>query len=59
MKKYLEIISYKEKSVVKRLDVTNESERNIERIETGININLNHDEYYTWINESETVLEII
>lgn len=52
--KYIEIKKYDDEKVVKRLDVTDKSDRDIDRIEKGMNINLNHDKYYTFSYESET-----
>lgn len=59
MYKYLEIIKDKNNEVVKRLDVTSKGERMIDKIENGMNINLNHDEYSTKLTESEVELPII
>lgn len=42
--KYLEV-TLNNGSVVKRLDVSGESDLNIEKIESGMNQNLNHNEY--------------
>lgn len=54
MKKYLCIVNFKSKKVVKKLDVSDKSTNSIDRIENGMNINLNHDEYYTQVmNEKE------
>lgn len=47
MKRYIKVISYETKEVVEKIDVTGRSEREIERCERGLNINLNHDKYYT------------
>lgn len=47
MKKYIEIVAYGSDEVVKRLEVTGKSNREIERIDRGMNINLNHEDYYT------------
>jgi len=44
--RYLEIRKYEGNEVVKRMDVTGMSERKIDRIDSGMNINLNHKEYY-------------
>lgn len=57
MYKYIEIIELDTDKVVKRIDVTGRGERSIERVEDGININLNHDEFITQLNESEKELE--
>lgn len=51
MKNYIEIIRKSDKVVVKRIDVTGSGERSIDRTEMGVNINLNHNEYYTDTNE--------
>ena len=56
MKTYLEIIEKKTKSVVLRIDVSEKSENAIFRTEMGMNINLNHEEYYT--NQVETENEL-
>jgi len=50
-KKYLEIFRDKEDVVVQRMDVTTSSERTIEKIEGGVNINLNHNEFTTRVRE--------
>lgn len=56
--KYLEIKDW-DGGVVKRLDVSLKSERQIEAIDNGMNKNLNHDKYYTCDYESEVELDII
>lgn len=50
---YLEIREYKTDKVVKRYDVTNSSSRMIDKFEDGLNINLNHDKFYTIKNETK------
>jgi|AntRauTorcE11897_2_1112592.scaffolds.fasta_scaffold00051_48 hypothetical protein len=57
--KYIEIKDYDNDSVVKRLDVSDKSDRRIDTIESGIDINLNHDQYYTFSHDSEVELELI
>lgn len=57
--KYLEVKSYDNGEVVKRLDVSHESDRSIDRIERGLNINLNHEKFYTFSYESEYKLDVI
>jgi hypothetical protein len=57
--KYIEVIGYDEENVVKRLDVSNKTDRSIDKIESGMNINLNHDQFYTVIRSSEVELEKI
>ena len=43
----IEIVSYKTGKSVKTFDVSDKSERQIDKIDSGININLNHDKFYT------------
>lgn len=59
MYKYLEIVKDKGNEVVKRLNVSDKSERSIEKIEKGMNINLNHNEYTVQYKESDTELPVI
>ena len=59
MYKYLEIVKDEGNEVVKRLNVSDKSERSIEKIENGMNINLNHNEYTVQYNESDTELSVI
>lgn len=56
---YIQIIETASGKVVSRVDVTGSSERTIERIESGMNINLNHDQYHTDVVTSEKSLEEI
>ena len=58
MKKYLEIRSIRDNSCVKRIDVTGKTERGVERVERGILINLNHDEYTVEERDSRTELPL-
>ena len=44
---YIEIREYVTDIPIHRLDVTNKGTSSIEKIENGMNINLNHDKYYT------------
>lgn len=53
MKKYIEIRRHDNDEVIHRVDVTGKSDRSVERIDDGMNINLNHSEYYTNIAEYE------
>lgn len=53
MKKYIEIRRHDNDEVIHRVDVTGRSDRSIERVDDGMNINLNHSEYYTNIAEYE------
>lgn len=54
--RYLEIVHTEDSKVVKRLNVTGQGERSVDRIEMGMNINLNHKEYHININDSEVEL---
>lgn len=58
MKKYIEIVEFATGDVIKRLDVTGKSEREIELIDNGVNINLNHNDYFTRENESDEALPL-
>jgi len=58
MFKYIEIIHTQSGIVTHRINATDKSERSIERVEAGVNINLNHDKYHTDTKESETELEL-
>lgn len=52
MKKTIIIRSIEDDSEAKRFDVTGKSDRAIERMENGMNINLDHARFYTTIEES-------
>jgi len=54
--KYIEIIKYSSGEVVKRIDVSGISQRNIDRIDSGMNRNMNHSEYYTIERASEIAI---
>ena len=54
--KYIEIIRYEDRSVVKRVDVSSKTERQIDVIWRGMNRNLNHEEYCTKEVVSDTEL---
>ncbi len=53
MNTYIEIQQYKTGKVVKRFDVTGKSGRMIDKFDGGLNINLNHNEFYTMINKTK------
>ena len=59
MYKYFEIIKDDTNEPVYRGDVSNKSERQIDRIWDGASINLNHNEYSLQITESEVELQEI
>ncbi len=50
-KKYVEIVRDKGNIVVKRIDVTGYSDKRAEKVETGVGINLNHNDFTTRIEE--------
>ena len=58
MYKYIEVRDFKE-TVIKRYDVTNKTERQIETLENGLNRNMNHEKYYTAEMESTNELPTI
>lgn len=49
--KYIEIVRDKGNVVVNRIDVSGSGDRSVSRTETGVNINLNHNEYTTRVKE--------
>lgn len=49
--KYIEIVRDNGNVVVKRIHVTGSGERSINRVERGVNINLNHNEFTTRVEE--------
>jgi hypothetical protein len=53
MNTYLEVTEFKTKKVVKRYDVTGRPDRIIDKFDNCLNINLNHDKYYTMINRTK------
>lgn len=52
MKYYVEVVKIEEDEVVERMG-PHSDERWAERIEDGVNINLNHEKYYTRVAEGE------
>ena len=57
--KYIEVKTYYDGGVVKRLDVSGKTDKSVDTIEAGMNRNLNHDQYYTFSYDSEVQLEAI
>ena len=53
MNKYIEIKEFGTNKVVKRFDVTGKADRMIDKFDDGINIQLNHDKFYTQTNETK------
>lgn len=56
MYKYIEVIEDETKEAILRMDVTEKSDRTIERVWSGLSLNLNHDKFTITENESETEL---
>lgn len=52
MKYFVDIKRNKTKTIEKSIECS--SERTAEKVERGVNINLNHKEYYTIIRKEET-----
>ena len=48
---FVKIIAYDDETVIKQLKA--ESQRSAERIEAGLNINLDHNKYFTIIEEGD------
>lgn len=57
MKTYIEIVEKKTQKPVHRIDVSGRSESAIAKVENGVNINLNHSDFYTRSIDSETELK--
>lgn len=57
--KYLEIINRETKDVSRRMDVSLHNWSRVEKIEDGVEINLDHDKYYVYTFSSEEKLESI
>ena len=55
--KYIEIVSYATGNTVKRILMTSKSDRIINKIQNGLNINLNHHEFFTRTVDSKIELE--
>jgi hypothetical protein len=47
MKNYICVVRYSNGEIVKKVDVTGKGERMVDKVDRGMNINLNHDEFYT------------
>jgi hypothetical protein len=57
--KYIEVKSWDDGGVVKRLDVSEKTDRSVATIEDGMNRNMNHEKFYTFFCASEVELEVI
>lgn len=51
MRKYIEIVKDKTGVVVNRIDITDKSERSIERSESGVHTSWSRSEFHTRIKE--------
>ena len=58
MKTYIEIIRYEDKECVKRLDVSDKSGRAIDKIDAGMNRNMNHEEFFSKIVDTKKELKV-
>ena len=47
--KAIEIVRFKDEKIIHSLDVTGKREKDIDKIDSGMNINLNHELYFTRI----------
>ena len=56
--RYVEIVD-KDGEVVKRSDVTGWSDRLVERLDDGLNRNMNHESYFTRIIRSTKKLPVL
>lgn len=56
---YLEVVAYNGQEVVRRYDIKELSDRQIEKLDNGLNSKMNHAEYYTFIRESDFKLPVI
>jgi len=59
MNTYLEIIAIEGAEVVRRINVTGQSERSIERSERGMLMNTDTSRFFVNTNETEETLESI
>jgi hypothetical protein len=57
MKNYICVIRYSNGEIVKKVDVTGMAERMVDKVDRGMNINLNHDEFYTTEMNDEELKE--
>ena len=51
MKKVIQIVEFGTEKVVHEVNVEGHSEKQIDRIDSGMNINLNHSQYFTRLLE--------
>lgn len=49
----IEIVAYGTDEVVKTIDCPGKSERQVDKIDRGVNINLDHERFYTRIVEKQ------
>jgi len=55
MTKQIVVKRYSDMCIVKTIDVSNKSDSQIEKIEDGININLDYDKYFTDVLFNEDI----
>jgi len=48
-KKVLEVREFDSNKVIHSIDVSNKNDRQIDKIEDGLNNKLNHEKYYTFL----------
>lgn len=46
----IKVIEFETGECVHEIDVTGKTERQIEQVERGLNLNLNHNKFYTEVN---------
>lgn len=54
---YVEVLERATKKVIERIDVSDRGESSMDRVERGLNINLNHRDYFTRIAVYKTAQE--
>ena len=47
MKAYIQVVSFETEEVIHQIEITGKTHTQIERIDNGLNINLNHEKFYT------------
>lgn len=53
MKKVIQVVQNEDGEVIHEVDVTDKSDRQIDKVDSGINRNLNHEHFYTCVQEIE------
>jgi hypothetical protein len=47
MKAYIQVVSFETEEVIHQIEITGKTHTQIERIDNFLNINLNHEKFYT------------